>query len=106
MMAVALLTAGQGMALCQLCLIKHHSMQKVGANVGDRGSLIADGVALRVLDTRKSGGAIVHYCQSEIGALAIGDQLQAVVAPSVRQNTARHHSADAFVARRASRRAG
>ncbi len=64
-----------------------------GGQVGDRGSLIADGVALRVLDTRKSGGAIVHYCQSEIGALAIGDQLQAVVAPSVRQNTARHHSA-------------
>ncbi|MDG1923869.1 MAG: alanine--tRNA ligase [Pseudomonadales bacterium] len=64
-----------------------------GGQVGDRGSLIADGVALRVLDTRKSGGAIVHYCQSEIGALAIGDQMQAVVAPSVRQNTARHHSA-------------
>ena len=64
-----------------------------GGQVGDRGSLIADGVALRVVDTRKSGGAIVHYCQSEIGALAIGDQLQAVVAPSVRQNTARHHSA-------------
>ena len=64
-----------------------------GGQVGDRGSLIAEGVALRVLDTRKSGGAIVHYCQSEIGALAIGDQLQAVVAPSVRQNTARHHSA-------------
>ena len=64
-----------------------------GGQVGDRGSLIADGVALRVLDTRKSGGAIVHYCQSEIGALAIGDQLQAVVSPSVRQNTARHHSA-------------
>ncbi len=64
-----------------------------GGQVGDRGSLIADGVALRVLDTRKSGGAIVHYCQSEIGALAIGDQLQAVVEPSVRQNTARHHSA-------------
>ena len=64
-----------------------------GGQVGDRGSLIADGVALRVVDTRKSGGAIVHYCQSEIGALAIGDQLQAVVSPSVRQNTARHHSA-------------
>ena len=64
-----------------------------GGQVGDRGSLIADGVALRVLDTRKSGGATVHYCQSEIGALAIGDQLQAVVSPSVRQNTARHHSA-------------
>ena len=55
--------------------------------------MIADGVALRVLDTRKSGGAIVHYCQSEIGALAIGDQLQAVVSSSIRQNTARHHSA-------------
>ena len=64
-----------------------------GGQVGDRGSLIADGVALRVLDTRKSGGAIVHYCQSEIGALAIGDQLQAVVSSSIRQNTARHHSA-------------
>ena len=64
-----------------------------GGQVGDRGSLIADGVALRVLDTRKSGGAIVHYCQSEIGAVALGDQLQAVVSPSVRQNTARHHSA-------------
>ncbi|MBT3461115.1 MAG: alanine--tRNA ligase [Gammaproteobacteria bacterium] len=64
-----------------------------GGQVGDRGRLIADGVAMTVLDTRKSGGAIVHYCQSETGALSIGDQLQAAVSPNVRQNTARHHSA-------------
>ena len=64
-----------------------------GGQVGDQGSLIADGVVLTVLDTKKSGSAIVHYCHSETGALGIGDQLQAVVAPSVRQNTARHHSA-------------
>ena len=64
-----------------------------GGQVGDQGSLIADGVAVRVLETKKSGGAIVHYCQSETGSFAIGDQLQAVVSASVRQNTARHHSA-------------
>ena len=64
-----------------------------GGQVGDRGRLIADGVAMTVLDTRKSGGAIVHYCQSETGTLSIGDQLQAAVSPHVRQNTARHHSA-------------
>ncbi|MDG1113819.1 MAG: alanine--tRNA ligase [Pseudomonadales bacterium] len=64
-----------------------------GGQVGDQGRLIADGIAMTVLDTRKSGGAIVHYCQSETGALSIGDQLQAAVSPSVRQNTARHHSA-------------
>jgi alanyl-tRNA synthetase len=64
-----------------------------GGQVGDQGRLIADGVELTVLNTKKSGHAIIHYCQSNPATLAVGDQLQALVSPSVRQNTARHHSA-------------
>ena len=64
-----------------------------GGQVGDRGSLVAGGLVMSVLDTKKSGKAIVHYCQSENGVLAVGDPVRAVVSPSVRQNTARHHSA-------------
>jgi alanyl-tRNA synthetase len=64
-----------------------------GGQLGDQGRLIADGVELTVLNTKKSGHAIIHYCQSNPATLAVGDQLQALVSPSVRQNTARHHSA-------------
>ncbi len=65
-----------------------------GGQVGDRGVLRKQGGVFRVLDTRKQGeGAILHIGELTQGAIAVGDQLEALVDSDRRDATRRNHSA-------------
>ncbi|WP_405232071.1 alanine--tRNA ligase [Lentisalinibacter salinarum] len=64
-----------------------------GGQVGDTGVLSAGGTAFRVTDTRKSGGAHVHYGKLEAGTLKVGDSVGAEVDAERRNRTRLNHSA-------------
>jgi alanyl-tRNA synthetase len=65
-----------------------------GGQVGDRGVLRKHGGVFRVLDTRKQGeGAIIHVGELTQGAIAVGDQLEALVDHERRAATRLNHSA-------------
>jgi len=65
-----------------------------GGQVGDRGVLRKQGGVFRVLDTRKQGeGAIIHVGELTQGAIAVGDQLEALVDHERRAATRLNHSA-------------
>jgi alanyl-tRNA synthetase len=64
-----------------------------GGQVGDTGVLSAGGATFRVTDTRKSGGAHVHYGKLEAGTLKIGDSVSAEVDAERRNRTRLNHSA-------------
>jgi alanyl-tRNA synthetase len=64
-----------------------------GGQVGDTGELIGDGILFQVIDTQKSGNAILHHGILVSGQLTQGVRLQAVVNQEKRQATALNHSA-------------
>ena len=64
-----------------------------GGQVGDRGILAESGTLFQVVDTQKSGNAIVHYGAVEQGDIRIGDKLEAIVDADRRQAIRLNHSA-------------
>ena len=64
-----------------------------GGQVGDRGELVAKNTRFQVLDTQRSGDAIVHIGVVTEGSLKKGDTLSARVDGAWRASAARNHSA-------------
>jgi len=64
-----------------------------GGQIGDTGILAESGKLFQVVDTQKSGNAIVHYGAVEEGELNIGDALDAIVDADRRQAIRLNHSA-------------
>ena len=64
-----------------------------GGQVGDRGTLAAQGVRFTVADTQKLGKAHVHVGRVEAGTLKMGDTVEAVVDHARRQATRLNHTA-------------
>jgi alanyl-tRNA synthetase len=64
-----------------------------GGQVGDTGTLAADGVRFEVADTVKRGAAHVHMGRLVEGRIRIGDTLRAMVDGERRQAVARNHTA-------------
>jgi len=64
-----------------------------GGQVGDTGVLSAGGATFRVTDTRKSGGAHIHYGKLEAGTLKVGHSVSAEVDAERRNRTRLNHSA-------------
>ncbi|HLF66640.1 MAG TPA: alanine--tRNA ligase, partial [Gammaproteobacteria bacterium] len=64
-----------------------------GGQVGDVGELVSPHALFKVIDTQKTGHAIIHQGTLIEGKLTSGDSLQAVVDLDKRQATARNHSA-------------
>src|SRR6056297_1711547 len=64
-----------------------------GGQVGDTGALSAGGATFRVTDTRKSGGAHIHYGKLEAGTLKVGNSVSAEVDAERRNRTRLNHSA-------------
>jgi len=65
-----------------------------GGQVGDTGTLEADGVRFRVDDTRKLAGAYhAHDGALESGSLKVGDTICAAIDAQRRSDVVRHHSA-------------
>jgi alanyl-tRNA synthetase len=62
-----------------------------GGQIGDRGVLVGERGRLEVLDTQRSGDAIVHIGRVE-GELAVGDMVEARVDVERRWGAARNHT--------------
>jgi len=77
----------------ELILDKTPFYAESGGQLGDRGVLRAADKLLRVKDTRKYSGVIIHLVEVEEGEITRGDSLQAAVFTERRKATARNHSA-------------
>jgi alanyl-tRNA synthetase len=64
-----------------------------GGQIGDTGILAETGKLFQVVDTQKSGNAIVHYGAVEEGHLNLGDAVDAIVDDERRQAIRLNHSA-------------
>ncbi len=64
-----------------------------GGQIGDTGILAETGKLFQVVDTQKSGNAIVHYGAVEEGELRTGDTVDAIVDAERRQAIRLNHSA-------------
>jgi alanyl-tRNA synthetase len=64
-----------------------------GGQIGDTGILAETGKLFQVVDTQKSGKAIVHYGAVEQGEVEIGDTVEAIVDEERRQAIRLNHSA-------------
>ena len=64
-----------------------------GGQIGDTGILAETGKLFQVVDTQKSGNAIVHYGAVEEGQLNLGDAVDAIVDDERRQAIRLNHSA-------------
>ena len=64
-----------------------------GGQIGDAGILAETGKLFHVVDTQKSGNAIVHYGAVEEGTLQVGDSVDAIVDAERRQAIRLNHSA-------------
>ena len=66
---------------------------EMGGQVGDRGTIEADGCVLRVNDTVKAKDFFVHKVKAEKGSVKACDTVTASVDPLFRNRTARNHTA-------------
>ncbi len=64
-----------------------------GGQVGDRGTLFAEGVEFRVDDTQKQNDVLLHIGELVIGSLKVGETLAGQVAASARKAITLNHSA-------------
>ena len=64
-----------------------------GGQIGDNGFLQSAGAEFKVIDTQKSGNALLHYGALVSGSLAVGDEIVATVDQPRREATVRNHSA-------------
>ena len=64
-----------------------------GGQIGDTGILVSDGKLFHVVDTQKSGDAIVHFGAVEQGEFSAGDSVEAVVDAERRQAIRLNHTA-------------
>ena len=64
-----------------------------GGQVGDVGVITTLGMRVRVTDTQKPLGLVVHQGVVEEGAIAVGDEVHLIVDHAARSATRRNHSA-------------
>ncbi len=64
-----------------------------GGQVGDTGTIYADGKMLNVYDTKKSDGVYIHLCTVVNGTLKVGDEVWADINDARRHAIMRNHSA-------------
>ena len=64
-----------------------------GGQVGDSGIISADGVSLKVLDTKKTNGIYLHEVSVESGVISVGDTLTLTIDTARRDAIRRNHSA-------------
>ena len=76
----------------QIVLDKTPFYTESGGQVSDTGSIILAGNSYQVLDVKKSGSAIIHFCDRDLESL-VGDIALAKVDGNRRKNIMRNHSA-------------
>ncbi len=78
---------------CTIVLDKTPFYGEGGGQVGDVGTISADGVTLNVYDTKKSDGVYIHLCTVANGSLKVGDKVTASVGSEYRRRIMANHSA-------------
>jgi len=64
-----------------------------GGQVGDTGTITADGLLVNVTDVKKTDGVYIHVCHLAEGVLHVGDTVRAVINSANRDAIKRNHSA-------------
>ena len=64
-----------------------------GGQVGDTGTIYADGFLAKVYDTKKTDGVYIHICTVAEGSVSVGDTVTADITDSRRNAICRNHSA-------------
>lgn len=64
-----------------------------GGQIGDNGFMQSANAEFNVIDTQKSGNALLHYGALVSGSIAVGDEIVATVDAQRRESTGRNHSA-------------
>ena len=66
---------------------------EMGGQVGDTGKLVAEGLSVRVTDTKNHNGISAHLAEVMAGEIAVGDTVAAVVDHGRRELIRRNHTA-------------
>ncbi len=77
---------------CTLILDATPFYGESGGQVGDTGTVTAEGGSATVLDTKKADGIHLHICRVENGTLRVGDCVKAEIDGERRAAIARNHS--------------
>lgn len=77
---------------CSIVLDRTPFYGESGGQVGDTGTLTAQGGGAAVVDTKKKNGVYVHICRIESGILQKGDSVTAAIDGTRRQAIRRNHS--------------
>ena len=78
---------------CTIVLDRTPFYGEGGGQVGDEGTMYAEGKLLNVYDTKKTDGVYLHLCTVANGTFSVGDTVMADISDSRRRAIARNHSA-------------
>ena len=78
---------------CTIVLDRTPFYGEGGGQVGDTGTMYADGKLLNVYDTKKTDGVYLHLCTVANGTFSVGDTVMADISDARRHAIARNHSA-------------
>ena len=78
---------------CSLILDRTPFYGEGGGQIGDTGTIYADGLLARVYDTKKTDGVYIHLCTMANGTLKVGDTVTADIEDARRNAIKRNHSA-------------
>ncbi|MGM9652509.1 MAG: alanine--tRNA ligase [Eubacteriales bacterium] len=78
---------------CSLILDRTPFYGEGGGQVGDEGTIYAEGRMINVYDTKKSDGVYIHLCTVVQGIFSVGDTVMADISDMRRQAIMRNHSA-------------
>ena len=77
----------------QLVLDSTSFYAESGGQAGDHGVIEWSGGCVEVSDTLKQGNHFVHHGKLTSGSLTVGDEVDTLVSPNLRSNSAKNHSA-------------
>ena len=78
---------------CTIILDRTPFYGEGGGQVGDEGTMYAEGKLLNVYDTKKTDGVYIHLCTVVNGTFSVGDTVMADISDMRRRAIARNHSA-------------
>ncbi len=78
---------------CSIILDRTPFYGEGGGQVGDTGTIYADGFLARVYDTKKTDGVYIHVCTVAEGKISVGDKVTADILDARRNAIKRNHSA-------------
>ncbi|MBR4014059.1 MAG: alanine--tRNA ligase [Clostridia bacterium] len=78
---------------CSIVLDRTPFYGEGGGQVGDTGTIYADGFMAKVYDTKKTDGVYIHLCTVAEGSIKVGDSVTADIEDARRDSIRRNHSA-------------